>query len=79
LLQEIGGDVMRLLRSFKVPGLIALSVGSVWVAACSTAQPEPTTNQLMLPPTYAMKEMTAEIQQKAIQAGEYVADVNEPQ
>ena len=68
---------MRLLRSFKVPGLIALTVGSVWVAACSSAQQEPTTNQLMLPPTYAMKEITAEVRQQAIQAGEYVADVTE--
>jgi hypothetical protein len=68
---------MRLLRSLKVPGLIAVSVGSVWVAASTASRPEPTTNQLMLPPTYAMKEMTAEIQQQAIRAGEYVADVSE--
>ncbi len=68
---------MRLLRGMKVPAVIALSVGSVWVAACSTGRAEPTSSQFVLPPTHAMKEMTAEIKQKAIQEGEYVADVNE--
>jgi hypothetical protein len=68
---------MRVLRGLKVPGLIILAVGAVWVAAWDKSTPEPTSPVVMLPPTYAMQELTAEVQQRALQEGEFVADLND--
>lgn len=68
---------MRVLRGLKVPGMIVLSVGAVWLSAWNQGGREPGTPVVMLPPTTAMKQITAEVKQRALEAGEPVADLSD--
>jgi hypothetical protein len=68
---------MRVLHTLKLPLMLLLSVGGVWVAAWESGLPDPARRQVMLPATDAAQKLSVSIRQRAVEAGESVADTTE--
>jgi hypothetical protein len=66
-----------MLHSLKLPLMLFLSVGGVWVAAWESTLPDMTKRQVMLPATDKAKKLSIDIRRRAVEAGEEVADTSD--
>lgn len=68
---------MRVLHTLKLPLMLFLSVGGVWVAAWESTLFDPTKRQVVLPASEQAKKLTANVRRAAIERGETVVDAGD--
>ena len=68
----------QVLHSLKLPAMLLIAVGGVWVAAWESTLPDFTKRHVVLPATDEAKHLSANIRRAALDRGEPVADVNDP-
>lgn len=64
----------QVLHTLKLPAMLLIAVGGVWVAAWQSTLPDPTKRHIVLPATDEAKHLTANIRRAAIERGESVVE-----
>jgi hypothetical protein len=69
--------VTQLLHILKLPTMLLIAVGGVWVAAWERTLPDLTKRHVVLPATDEAKHLTESIRREALDRGEVIADTSD--